>query len=229
MTDQIQVADTAQNIAVSAAATYLAASVGHFKALCELAYATALMQRERSNASQPELSAGTAAERATVAFEEALNASGKVTAKTVDNICRTMRKGVAFAITRMQKDKTLYTLDLSADLFGAEFERLDGFKPNLRDIDAAISAANGTARKGKDKKASSEASETASQEAVTIKADATAAAKWTGLTKAVAAMFADPENHALILADDSFRDVVALYVKLSRESAEGEGDQRQAA
>ena len=218
MTDQP--INTAQNVAVAAAATYLAASVGHFKAMCELALATALMQRERSAASQPELSPGTAAERATVAFEEALNASGKVTAKTVDNICRTMRKGCTFAIARMQRDKTLYTLDLSADLFGAEFETLEGFKPNLRDIDAAISAANGTARKAKPKADKAEGNAEAATEAATVKAEASVAERFNEALKTLAAIAGDVENHALIAASEECGDVLAILLKVRRETGE---------
>lgn len=230
MTEQTNIApvETAQNMAVAAAATYLAASVGHFEAMCQLALATALLQRERCEASQPELSPGTAAERATVAFEEALNASGKVTAKTVDNICRTMRKGCAFAIARMQKSKTLYTETLSAALFGAEFETLEGFKPNLRDIDAAISAANGTSRKAKAPKAEGNAE--AATEAATVKAEASVAERFNEALKTLAAIAGDVENHALIAASDECGDVLALYVKIRRETVSQEqGEERQAA
>lgn len=232
MTEQTEIVavDTAQNTAVAAAATYLAASVGHFQAMCQLALATALLQRERSNASQPELSAGTAAERATVAFEEALNASGKVTAKTVDNICRTMRKGAAFAIARMQKDKTLYTLDLSADLFGAEFETLEGFKPNLRDIDAAISAANGTSRKAKAPKAApSEASQEAAQEAGEAKQGASVAERFNEALKTLAAIAGDVDNHSLIAESVEAGDVLSLLLKIRRETVSQEASQEREA
>ena len=220
MTEQSNIApvETAQNMAVAAAATYLAASVGHFQALCELSFATAMLQRERNEAGQPELSPGTAAERATVAFEEALNASGKVTAKTVDNICRTMRKGCAFAIARMQKTKTLYTETLSAALFGAEFETLEGFKPNLRDIDAAISAANGTSRKAKPKAEKAEGSQEAASEAGEVKQSASVAERFAEALKTLAAIAGDVDNHALIASSGDCGDVLSLLLKIRREA-----------
>lgn len=227
MTDQAIV--TSQNAAVAAAATYLAASVGHFQALCELAVATALLQRERNEAGQPELSNGTAAERATAAFEDALNASGKVSAKTVDNICRTMRKGASFAIARIQKDKTLYTKEaseLSAEFFGAEFETLEGFKPNLRDLDAAISAANGTSRKAKAK--AKEGNAEAAQDAGEVKQSASIAERFAEAVKTLAAIASDEENHALIAQSDECGDMLALYLKIRRETGSQE-EQRQAA
>lgn len=230
MTEQVL---TSQNLAVAAAATYLAASVGHFKALCELTQAAAFLQRERNEAGQPELSQGTAAERATAAFEDALTASGKVSAKTVDNICRTMRKGVAFAITRIQRDKTLYTKDaaeLTAEYFGAEFETLEGFKPNLRDIDAAVSAHNGTSRAKKPKADKAEGSQSAATEAGEVKQAASVAERFAEALKTLAALAGDVENHALIAESAECGDVLALLLKIRRETgAQEQGEVSQAA
>ena len=227
MTEQVQVAQTSANVIVAAAQTYLTANVGHYQALCNLALATALLQCERNAASQPELSASTAAERATASFEEALLKSGTMKAKTVDNVSRTMRKACAFAIKRMQAEKTLYTLELSAELFAAEFETLEGFAPNLRDIDAAVSANNGTARAKKPKADKAEGSNTeAAQEAVTVKADAAAAEKLAGAVKIIAALLGDVENHALFQSQE-VGDMAALIIKVRREASQSE-EQEQA-
>lgn len=229
MTEQVTVAQTSANVIVAAAQTYLTASVGHYQALCNLALATALLQCERNAASQPELSASTAAERATASFEEALLKSGTMKAKTVDNVSRTMRKACAFAIKRMQAEKTLYTLELSAELFAAEFETLEGFAPNLRDIDAAVSANNGTARAKKPKADKAEGDTQAAQEAVTVKADAAAAEKLAGAVKIIAALLGDVENHALFQSQE-VGDMAALIIKVRREgSQEQQEEQRQAA
>lgn len=232
MTDQ-PIIVTSQTAAVAAAATYLAASVGHFQALCGLSLATALLQRERNAAGQPELSHGTAAERATAAFEDALNASGKVSAKTVDNICRTMRKGASFAIARIQKEKTLYTMtqeELTEAFFGAELETLEGFKPNLRDIDAAISAANGSSRKAKSKPAASDASTEAAADAGEVKQAASTAERFAEAVKTLAALAGDVENHAMIADSQEVGDLVALILKIRREGVSQEQtEQREAA
>lgn len=226
MTEQVEV-KTAQNLSVAAAATYLQASVGHFQSLCILTEATAMLQRERKEAGQPELSPSTAAERATIAFEEALTASGKVSLKTVGNICRTMRKGAAFGIARMQKAATLYTLELSPELFAAEFETLEGFAPNLRDIDAAISSANGTARKSK-KADKAEGSTEAANEAGEVKQAASVAERFAEALKTLAALAGDVENHAMIAASDECGDVVALLLKIRRETGAQEQEQKAA-
>lgn len=210
-------------MAVAAAATYLAANVGHYKALCQLALATALLQRERNTASQPELSASTAAERATSAFEEALMKSGHVKAKTVDNISRTMRKAAAFAIQRMQKEKTLYTLDLSPELFGAEFETLEGFAPNLRDIDSAVSAFNGTSRKAKPAKADKATGDAeAASDAGDAKVNASIAERFNEALKTLAAIAGDVENHTMIATSQECGDVVAILLKVRRETGQQE-------
>lgn len=224
---------TSQNLIASAAAVYLKANTGHFESLCTLAMATAFLQRERNKDGQHELSAATAAERATVAFEDALTASGTMAAKTVQNVTRTMRKGCAYAIQRIQKEKTLYTMeeaDLTAAFFGAEFERLEGFKPNLRDIDAAISAANGTSRKAKTAKAEkAESGNTeAAQEAATAKETATAAVKVAEAVKTLLAVAADVENHALFQSDE-MGDLLATVAKIRRASATETQEAAQAA
>lgn len=225
---------TSQNLIASAAAVYLKANTGHFESLCTLAMATAFLQRERNKEGQHELSAATAAERATVAFEDALTASGSMATKTVQNVTRTMRKGCAYAIQRIQKEKTLYTMeeaDLTAAFFGAEFERLEGFKPNLRDIDAAISAANGTSRKAT-KTAKADKAETgnaeAAQEAATAKEAASAAVKVAEAVKTLLSVAADVENHALFQSDE-IGEMLATVAKIRRASAAETQEAAQAA
>jgi hypothetical protein len=214
---------TSQNLIASAAAVYLKANTGHFESLCTLALATAFLQRERNKDGQHELSAATAAERATVAFEDALTVAGTMSAKTISNVTRTMRKGCAYAIQRIQKEKTLYTMeesDLTAAFFSAEFEKLEGFKPNLRDIDAAISAVNGTSRKAtkaaKADKASGDSE--AAQEAATAKDTASAAVKVAEAVKTLLAVASDVENHALFQSDE-MGDLLATVAKIRRASA----------
>lgn len=224
----IEVAQTSANVTVQAVQTFLNAETGRYQAACEIALAAGLLQQERNKDGLALMSSRTAAERTTDAFVDALAASGKVTDKTIRNLRTDFTKLADYANKRMLADKSLTTLALTSALYSAEFERVEGFKPSVQAISAALTLANGTG-KAKAKTAKPQASEETSQEAVSIKADATADAKWSGIVKALSAMLADPENHAMIAADTTFGDVLTLAMKVRRETVQGDQQEKIAA
>lgn len=226
MTEQTQTFVSVDDTVAKAAEMFIAADVGRYNAVLLNVIAATMLAKERNAEGRP-MSADWCGARIADKFEGALAASGFISLKTAKNYASTVQKAVRFALEGFAQSGGLYTMDYDTAIVSATFEALDGFKPNMRDLSAALSLATNTAKPRK-AKATATADNDVTAQAADANETAKASEKCANAVKVLSALIQDADNYSLFLSEE-MGELVTAILKVRREQAEQPQETAQAA
>lgn len=237
MTEQTQTFASVDDAVTASAVTFVKADEGRYDAVCIAVVAATLLAKEVMSVAGATRGADWYGARIAEKFEYALVKSEAVTLKTASNYGRTVSKAVKYAVEGFAKSGGLNTVDYTPAIVSASFEGLEGFKRNMRDLDAALTLAlGGGTKKAKAAKASPSTSETAANsdgadvtaKAADVNETAKASEKVANAVKTLSALLQSKENHALFQTPE-MGDLIAAIMEVRRNETEQGEMQQQAA